>query len=343
MGRYASIDCPVCKRPLENGEEIVVCPECGAPYHKKCYLATGHCLYPELHERGESWQPPRTKEETYDGNAPLRCSRCGTINPPHGIFCQVCGNKLNDKPVPDTEHTAAGAGSPFPPSSGASGTPGTPFGGAFTGPGTGGFPPGMPLNPFTTPYGGVAPDEEIDGIPAKELAIFTGRNSHYFLPRFKDIANSRGKAINWGAFLFHGMYFLYRKMYWIAIVLLIFYLLCSVPSTLLTLKLLSETTGLVDFSIGASESTLTTISYLCSFLMLVVRFLCGLFANTLYLGHAKKKIRAEKAVPRSEDEFYAVLSRKGGVATKLIVGLVIAYGAISIVSMYLTAWLISFV
>lgn len=320
MGRYSSIDCPVCKTPLENGEEIAVCPECGAPYHKKCYQATGHCIFPELHETGESWQAPRTAEETYDGSASLRCSRCATVNPPHGIFCQVCGNKLNDKPIDDQQ---------------ADGTPG----GWHT---HHGFPGGMPLNPFTTPYGGVAPDEVIDEVPAKDLAIFTNRNSHYFLPRFKALANTRGKVINWSAFLFHGGYFLYRKMYLPAVIVLLFSVLLEIPNTLLSLLTLSEVTGLLDLPIGASEATLTNVSYVCSFLTLALRFICGFFANSLYFSRCKKKIAAERQIERSEDEYYAALAKKGGVATKLIIGLVVAYGILCMLSMYSTAWIISF-
>jgi hypothetical protein len=322
MSRYDSIDCPICGKPLDSGEEIVVCPECGAPYHRSCYLEHGSCVFPDLHEKGEAWEAPN-REEKYDGNASLRCSRCGTINPPHGIFCEVCGNKLSDSPVPPAgEQTSAPGGWQTPPA----GQP--PFQGGF-----GGFPQGMPLNPYTTPFGGVAPDEEIDGIPAKELAIFVGRNSHYFLPRFKELSRTRAKMINWSAFFFHGGYFLYRKMYLPAILVLLFNLLLSVPGTLLMMETMYGS-DMLGFSI-ASVSTLTTANLLCSFAELAMRFFCGFLANTLYKGHCQKKITRLKAEFGNTEDYYGILAKKGSVATKLITGILIAYMALNFISLYL--------
>lgn len=172
MNRYANIDCPACGKPLDDGNAIVVCPTCGAPYHLDCYKKEGTCLFPELHEKNEAWEAP-AKEEKYDGTAQLRCSRCNTVNPASGIFCEVCGNMLNDK-----ETTADQQSRPLNDAGGI---------GSF-------IPFGMPLNPYTTPFGGVSPDEDIDDIPAKDLAIFVGRNSHYYLPRFKQLSMTKGKV-----------------------------------------------------------------------------------------------------------------------------------------------------
>ena len=322
MSRYDSINCPICKKPLENGEEIVVCPECGAPYHKSCIQAEGHCIFSELHEKGEAWAPepkePEQEESRYDKDAILRCPRCGTVNPAYGIFCQVCGNKLNDDPVP-----------PPPPSGQGGANPQSPFGSA-------GFPPpGIPLNPYTTPFGGVAPDESIDGIPAKDLAIFVGRNSHYFLPQFKQLSQSGRKILNWGAFFFQGGYFLYRKMYGIAILLLLVTLLLQLPNTLLLLRSMEMASVTLTAMETAELQNLSTLSTVCTFVTLGVRFFCGLSANSFYKRHCLKKIREQKAIERTEDQYYAALSKKGSVAIKLITGLAIAYIAVNLIAMYL--------
>ncbi len=354
MSRYDSLNCPICGKPLNNGDEIVVCPDCGAPYHRTCFKEKGVCIFPELHEKGESWQPPKSKaeenQEKYDGGAVLRCSRCGTINPPYGIFCQVCGNQLGNSS--DSDHAAFGQngqfgpdGEPIPPAGNGSSSysPNNPYGQPqngmprppFGAPG-GPIPPEIPLNPFTTPFGGVAPDEVISDIPAKDLAIFVNRNSHYFLPRFKQIAQNKSKILNWSAFFFHGGYFLYRKMYGLGILVLLLECLLTVPATLITLQGLSG--GSSTLITSASTSSLTAISVIstiCYFLELALRFSCGLFANTLYFNHCKKKILQEKAIQRSEDEYYAALSKKGSVATKLITGLLIAYAVLYFVCLYI--------
>ena len=340
MSRYDSIDCPICGKPLDNGDEIVVCPDCGAPYHRTCYLEKGHCIYPELHERGEAWSAPK-KEEKFDGSASLRCSRCGTLNPSYGIFCQVCGNKLSDSPVPGQDDSQQ-TGQPMngwnvPPQNPQNpGNPpnSSPYGQWNIPPQQGGFPPGMPLNPYTTPFGGVAPDEEIDGVPAKDLAIFVGRNTHYFLPRFKEITQTKARIINWSGFFFKGGYFLFRKMYLVGILFFLADLILAIPNALILMQSLTTDAAIMDAATTATMSTLSTINLICSFLSLGLRFLCGFLANSLYKGHCKKKILAEQQVQRTPDEYYAVLSKKGGVATKLIMGLLIGYAVLNLFSLY---------
>ena len=37
MDKYKDMICPVCGLSLEDGE-VCVCPECGAPHHRECFL-----------------------------------------------------------------------------------------------------------------------------------------------------------------------------------------------------------------------------------------------------------------------------------------------------------------
>ena len=34
MSIYNNCVCPVCKKQFEDGDDIVVCPECGTPHHR---------------------------------------------------------------------------------------------------------------------------------------------------------------------------------------------------------------------------------------------------------------------------------------------------------------------
>lgn len=311
MSRYASIDCPICNRPLDNGEEVVVCPDCGAPYHRSCIAETGGCIFPKLHEEGKSWESPKPvfDEKKLDKDVELRCPRCGTVNPPHGIFCQVCGHQLSDAAAgaEEGQDNPMGQGMPFH---------------------------GIPLNPYTTPFGGVAPDEEIDGVPAKDMAAFVGKNSHYFLPVFKQLSQSGRKLLNWGAFFFQGGYFLYRKMYVLGIVLLLVNLLLGAPNTMLMIKTLEAGTAVLTAAESAVLDNLAALSTVCSFVTLGVRFFCGLMANSFYKKHCIRMIAKEKTVERPNEEYYAALSKKGSVATKLIAGLLTGYVALYMISAY---------
>ena len=58
--KYTGIPCAACKKPFEDGDDIVVCPECGTPYHRACYKELGHCIHEQRHAEGYLWQPPKT-------------------------------------------------------------------------------------------------------------------------------------------------------------------------------------------------------------------------------------------------------------------------------------------
>lgn len=50
MSFYENVDCPVCKRSFEAGDDIVTCPECGTPHHRECYDLIGRCVNAGLHK-----------------------------------------------------------------------------------------------------------------------------------------------------------------------------------------------------------------------------------------------------------------------------------------------------
>lgn len=318
MNRYANIDCPACGKPLDDGNAVVVCPTCGAPYHLDCYKKEGACIFTELHEKNEAWEAP-VKEAKFDGTAQLRCSRCNTVNPANGIFCEVCGNLLSNKETSDNQQNGQ-----------ASNVGG--MGGGFV-------PFGMPLNPYTTPFGGVSPDEDIDDIPAKDLAIFVGRNSHYYLPRFKQLSMTKGKGkiINWGAFFFTGGFYFYRKMYGWGILLWFLTFLCSIPSTLLMFDTLNTAAALSAPAVSIDANLLATLSMFANFLNITIKFAAGFFANSLYKRHSYKKIAKTKIdVENDPSIIYAEeLTKKGSVATKLITALLIGYMIIMFLSTYM--------
>ena len=62
MLEYEGCQCRYCGKPFEPDDDIVVCPECGTPYHRSCYREAGQCINTELHESGESWQMHRKQE-----------------------------------------------------------------------------------------------------------------------------------------------------------------------------------------------------------------------------------------------------------------------------------------
>ena len=52
---YTDEKCPVCGVAFKEADDVVVCPDCGAPYHRVCYKEQGDCSYSEKHG-GYSWK-----------------------------------------------------------------------------------------------------------------------------------------------------------------------------------------------------------------------------------------------------------------------------------------------
>ncbi|MEG2813412.1 MAG: RING finger protein [Oscillospiraceae bacterium] len=330
MGRYANIDCPICNKPLDDDTPVVVCPTCGAPYHLECYKEVGECQFNELHEKGEDWKPPvkpmedvplSEAEQKYDGQAFLRCSRCGTVNPRTGICCQVCGNQLTNNINPNDQQNEMDNAN-IPPFLRQQGQ--QPFN-------------NMSFNPFISPYGGVNPDEEIEGVKPKDLAIFIGRNTEYYLPKFKLLAKTknRAKTLNWGAFFFTGFYFLFRKMYWQGILALVINFVLSIPSSIVMMSQISAESAMA--SAIPINDTILILNMLSSILVFVLRAICGFYGNTFYKTHTFKKIEQIKQQTKEQppDVYIEQLVKKGSINMKLIFLIFGIYFASLIVLMFI--------
>ena len=304
MNRYTHEECAVCKVTFKDGDDVVVCPYCGTPHHRACYGKDTGCINKDWHGVTTYEEQKRKKlEETAkkcESHSNTKCNRCGAQNPPDGLFCQVCGNSLRIK-------TNENVGANTPP----------------------------PINsiPFTTPFGGIAPDEEMNGVTAKELAVFVGDNSFYFLPKMKQMHNDEKiVSFNWSAFLFDAYYFFYRKMYLVGALVLVLSIVASIPGLLYMYSALgySDPAFLPDNIVK-----LGNISNICSYLFWGVRILCGLFANYIYTKTAFKRIKKikEEMKPQdvSEPSYVNELAKNGRTSVKIviilcIIELVISYG-----------------
>ena len=183
----------------------------------------------------------------------------------------------------------------------------------------------MGYNPYTTPYGGLSPDEEIDGVPAKDLAIFVGENTQYYLPKFKEMKTSGRTTINWSAFLLEFLFLIYRKMYLAAALVFIITNLISFGFTMLI------TSGSVLEATPQMVSMITMMTYGVS---LASRFAVGFLFNRLYMNHCLKKIKALKTAHSDQNDYYAGLTKSGSVSRKAIIIICCIYLALSFIATY---------
>ena len=55
MSKFENKLCPVCRERFRESDEIVVCPDCGTPHHRSCYLSENKCALEVLHGEGFVW------------------------------------------------------------------------------------------------------------------------------------------------------------------------------------------------------------------------------------------------------------------------------------------------
>jgi DNA-directed RNA polymerase subunit RPC12/RpoP len=208
MDDFKGSKCIVCGNAFTETDDIVVCPECGTPYHRACYKSVGHCVNDTLHESRESWKPDidPVKTELTD----TLCARCGKQNSENALFCEACGFPL--KSFIKTEKQ------PFyrPP------TDETGQDNLFLHP--------QYVN-FSDPLCGFNPEEEFDGVKLSEIADYVDKNTHYYLPIFKSF-KTFGRYFSWNltAFLFPELYFAYRKMIPTAVLAFILRMVLLLPN-----------------------------------------------------------------------------------------------------------------
>lgn len=287
MDKYKDAVCPVCGKPFTDSDDIVVCPDCGAPHHRACWQSLGHCGCTSLHGTGQLWRAPSAAPESpdpdADTNEPAPPSPDSSGPDPSGApnaqkrICPACRAENN----PDASFCSA-CGCPLNP------------GGA------------QPFAVAIDPLGGVSPDEEIDGIPAKELGTLVGPNSAYYIPRFREISqNGRKFMPNLAAFLFDIPWFFYRKMLLPGLGMLILELALSAPSVWMSVQRMLNSTA--TFS-----STMTTLANGCASALWLVRIIISCFANKIYLNACTAKAR-QLHQSTSEPDLPEALRRKGGV------------------------------
>lgn len=332
---------------------MAVCPDCGAPYHRACIVKTGVCVFLDLHAQKKSWQNPNRPTEPSEaqhGNTDAtrlsedadhavdhdaepfadtgrRCDQCGLKNPKNGLFCEVCGNALTQqRSSSSSSHAVPGA--TISPNSDA--VPTTKIGWQS-------FSAEHPNPLFSAPLGGLDPEETIAEIPVKDLAIFTGQNASYFLPKFKSYTNKEQNAsfFNFSAALFHSFYCFYRKMYLIGFIVFLATTILSIPAMLLTIdQMRTQFIGPTATPWFHSEGMRTLIQA-CWTVTLLLRFALGLLFNRLYLRHTIAKVKQIQKKERPQEEYVEALTKAGSVSMRVIfltIGLLIVAGyAIAIV------------
>lgn len=345
---YKGIKCPVCEKPFAENDDIVVCPTCGAPYHRACYMEKGQCIFGELHEAGKAWAPPpppsapNTASEIKD----KECPNCGTLNAHSALFCSICNASLTG--TPDT-HRNSGytAQSSAPPEQ----NPGSfhyppPPGGVYRGFG------GMPA--AFDPMGGVTPMEPLaENVTYGDASKLVRQNSGYYMHVFKYMNTYKRNKFNFSAFLFSGGWLLYRKQYKPGIILTALVLALYIGSMLLSYFVVSpimleavDAAGISYSDISYFQLTDALTQYLmnrpteylvfcspllCYGLILVIMIVVGVRGNRMYMNHCIRTIQDIKRTCQNESDSEIAYTNRGGVNTAVVFCLLACY--------FITRWI----
>lgn len=68
---YTKYFCPVCNEKFDENSDVVVCPDCGTPHHRECWLNNNKCFNEERHFENKNLNADYAVEEgTIDVQAP---------------------------------------------------------------------------------------------------------------------------------------------------------------------------------------------------------------------------------------------------------------------------------
>lgn len=270
---YEGQSCPVCGQYFGEADDIVTCPECGAPHHRDCWKQEGHCHFAADHGTEQQWA--KAEPQPKAAAAPTRkCPNCGKENPEFAEFCSHCGREI------DSENWAS---NPVPPRVN-----------QYTPPSYGHYEP-FPAS-RQDPFGGIPRTEEIDGVSVETIVAVLGQNSAYYLPRFYKMSRTGKKTSwNWSAFLLGYNWLLYRKnLLWgwlcFAFLTVIDYFYTQAYEPLMG-QLQQFAQAPATFQLPENAGFLYLILLITMAVMVVVQVVLGLFGNWLYMQNVLKKAR----------------------------------------------------
>ncbi len=277
MSRFENKLCPVCRKPLTADSDVVVCPICGTPHHRECYLINNRCGVEEYHASGFEWH----------GALPWEQPQAETDPEQEAAQDVFVGQEKNTDP-----HHAE-----YP-----SGTPDSQ---------QGGIPQGMPmdLEEYLEQLHAQTMDETRgeDGVSSKELTCFVGRSVMHYSQAFSIFRapvppgmKKRRTSFNLCAGLFAPVHQFYRKMDGVGFILLVLEIAYYIPN-------LMSMMGMAGTGLLRGVQTATSI---VSFAVMVLMCIFGDYLYYRFAVRRIKQIRMEFDDGRKEG-YYEALTERG--------------------------------
>lgn len=326
MRLHTGDPCFGCGKKLQEKDDVVVCPECGTPYHRECWAKNNKCINIELHQSGATWQSERKKED--DQKQERICPNCGTANDQTAQRCQNCGASMSEPPqMPSWEKNGD---SDVPPQRDS-------------------FRERMrrteEMMGMDDPCCGMNRDDVIGGERLGDVADFVGNNSLYYLPKFRRFHEGHRLSLNFPCLIFPQFYFANRKMWLFSIILIAVLTLLHLPQMAMMLQTsLPDMLQMIKSSEGSAlaemypniqqvmqgmlerlencETFVYNAAVICNYLEVGMTIVLGLFGNWLYYRFVLRQVHQITQEDLSKEMRRHRLRAQGGTNGWLIVGMV---------------------
>ena len=265
--RYSGEKCPVCDKEFTADDDIVVCPECGTPHHRECYMLNNRCANEVLHAEGKKWE--RQKK----ASAFRLCPVCSFPNRVTDTACRQCGAEFKE----NTEKTGEGNDG---------GGTAQQWHDIFSMSDTEEL-----MNPIK--YLGLDPDEDMGGATMKEVTDFVGPGTMYYIPKFKKMKEEGAKpSFNIFSLFFPALFFANRKMWGWAILAAVLGILFNLPANLLLY--IEELPADIAGFISSNKTAIENVNTVFMVADIGVRLVFCLFANWFYFRFSMNSLRRLK-------------------------------------------------
>ncbi len=307
MANHVGSNCFYCDKEFTEQDDVVVCPECGTPYHRECWKKAGKCTNEALHETGGKWQTMPTLDEII----PFRCPNCGTENARDAVRCKNCGAALHHEEENTnfdenrTEDTNQSQGS-----------------------WTDRTRNRILMSDGDDPFDGHDKSEDMDGVPVGDVGDFVGSNLRYYIPKFLRFRGTNKRiTINFPCLFFPHLWFAYRKMWLGALIICVLYAIFQLPQMALSVaaelstiieSLGEDSSGNVDMLVKISDTILlhegfwNILATIGSYLDLCIGVVMCFLGNWIYYRYSLRSVRKVRAKNFSEAIQRVTLQSNGG-------------------------------
>ncbi|MDE6729290.1 MAG: hypothetical protein K2J71_00750 [Oscillospiraceae bacterium] len=318
MGRYTGSVCKECRQVFQAQDDVVVCPDCGTPYHRTCWDKNGTCTNVSLHQAIRMKQPGAQGgwfgyEQSYrKHNGGIICRNCNHVNLSDSEICAACGRDLREQEQQDNAGKSSAEINPEKRQVTMLMADGQ-----------------KKTFDFTDPCCGMSPEEDMAGERLGDVANFVKTNTIYYIPLFKRFKETGRKiSFNLPCILFPYFYFANRKMWFMTILSGLLWIFSSVPSLMLSmLRMFTDHSYLKLFEeSGVSAAAIESITTFLRmnqplleqletpffFLGILIRILFCLFGNYLYYQFTLRSVRRIRKHTNSRKIKNMLLQTEGG-------------------------------